>query len=70
MVQAVEATNRNAELISERYEKTKVASEKLRLDWEAQDKAYQAAEAAKKKAAAAAKTAVPKRLNDLVSPYR
>ena len=57
MVQAVEAINRNAELINERYEQTKISSEKLRLDWEAQDKAYQAAEAAKKKAAAAAKTA-------------
>lgn len=57
MVQAVVATNRNAELINERYEQTKIASEKLRVDWEAQDKAYQATEAAKKKAAAAAKTA-------------
>lgn len=57
MVHAVVATNRNAELITGRYDQTKIASEKLRLDWEAQDKAYQATEAAKKKALAAAKTA-------------
>ena len=57
VVEAAAANLKNAELIPVRYEATKAASEKLRLDWAAQDKAYQEAEAAKKKAAAAAPAA-------------
>lgn len=48
MADAAMASVRNQETRQERNEKTKGFSERLRHDWEAQDKAFKAAEAAKK----------------------
>ena len=54
---AVSASIRNQEIITEKMENTKKISERLRLDWESQDKAYkeQVAAANKEQIAAAAK---------------
>ena len=46
--QAIEAAALNADLMMEKQENTKKFSERLRLDWEEQDKAYKAQVAAKK----------------------
>ena len=46
--EAAIAHDRTLDLIPERMDKTKVMSERLRLDWEAQDKAHKANAAAKK----------------------
>ena len=46
--QAIEAAARNSDLMIEKQNKTKQMSERLRLDWEAQDKAFKASAAAKK----------------------
>ena len=46
---AIEAQLRNSELILTRQNKTKEISERLRLDWETQDKAFKANAAAAKK---------------------
>lgn len=46
--QAVVASIRNQEIITEKMENTKKISERLRLDWESQDKAYKEQVAAKK----------------------
>jgi hypothetical protein len=46
--QAIAAQVRNQELIREKQEQTKKISERLRLDWEAQDKAYKEQATAKK----------------------
>jgi hypothetical protein len=57
---AMEAHDKTLTKIPEMQELTKVISEKLRLDWMAQDKAYQDGEKAKKSPApAAAKIAPP-----------
>ena len=48
MCHAIEAQALNAELIREKQEHTKKISERLRLDWEAQDKAYKEQATAKK----------------------
>ena len=48
MTDAAVASVKNHEARPLRDEKTKAMSERLRYDWEAQDKAYKAAEAAKK----------------------
>lgn len=48
--QAVEASIRNQEIITEKMENTKKVSERLRLDWETQDKAYKEQVAAANKA--------------------
>ncbi|MGB0911265.1 MAG: hypothetical protein ACPGYT_12960 [Nitrospirales bacterium] len=48
--EAAAAHDRTLDTMTERMDKTKTMSERLRLDWEAQDKAYKANEAAKKKA--------------------
>ena len=45
---AIKAQALNADLIREKQEKTKIMSERLRLDWEAQDKAFKAQATAKK----------------------
>ena len=45
---AIEAQIRNGDLIVKRQNKTKEISERLRLDWESQDKAFKANAAAKK----------------------
>lgn len=46
--QAIEASARNAELLIKKHDKTKQISERLRLDWEAQDKAFKTNATAKK----------------------
>jgi hypothetical protein len=46
--QAIEASALNADLIIQKQNNTKKMSERLRLDWEAQDKAFKANAAAKK----------------------
>jgi len=46
--QAIEAAALNADLIMGKQENTKKFSERLRLDWEAQDKAFKAQVAANK----------------------
>ena len=46
--QAIEASALNADLIIKKQDNTKKMSERLRLDWEAQDKAFKANAAAKK----------------------
>ncbi len=51
---AVEASIRNQEIITEKMETTKKISERLRLDWETQDKAYKEQVAAANKAQVAA----------------
>lgn len=51
---AVEASIRNQEIITEKMENTKKISERLRLDWESQDKAYKEQVAAANKAQVAA----------------
>lgn len=57
---AMEAHDKTLDKIPELQELTKVVSEKLRLDWMAQDKAYLDGEKAKKAPPpAAAKTAIP-----------
>ena len=48
VTEAATASVRNQEALQERSEKTKAMSERLRHDWEAQDKAYKASAAAKK----------------------
>ena len=48
MGQAIEAQALTADLIREKQEQTKKISERLRLDWEAQDKAYKEQASAKK----------------------
>lgn len=48
LTEAAVAHDRTLDLIPERMDKTKVMSERLRLDWEAQDKAYKASVSAKK----------------------
>ena len=48
LTEAAIAHDRTLDLIPERMDKTKVMSERLRLDWEAQDKAHKANAAAKK----------------------
>jgi hypothetical protein len=45
---AAVASVKNQDIRSQRDEKTKSMSERLRHDWEAQDKAYKAAEGARK----------------------
>ncbi len=45
---AMEAQVKNNELIVQRQNKTKEISERLRLDWESQDKAFKASAAARK----------------------
>jgi len=54
--EAITAAALNADLMLEKQNNTKKMSERLRLDWEQQDKAFKAnvAEAAKAEAAAAA----------------
>lgn len=53
---AIEAAALNADMMLEKQNNTKAMSERLRLDWEQQDKAFKAnvAETAKAEAAAAA----------------
>lgn len=46
--QAIEAAALNADLMLERQNNTKKMSERLRLDWETQDKAFKANATAKK----------------------
>ena len=46
--QAIEAAALNSDLMIEKQNNTKKMSERLRLDWEAQDKAFKANAAAKK----------------------
>jgi len=46
--EAIIAQARNAEVIKDKQEQTKKISERLRLDWETQDKAFKANVAAKK----------------------
>ncbi|GJL54962.1 MAG: hypothetical protein NPIRA02_20940 [Nitrospirales bacterium] len=48
LTEAAVAHDRTLELMNERMEKTKSMSERLRLDWESQDKAYKANATAKK----------------------
>jgi len=48
LTDAAVAHDRTLELIPERMDKTKIMSERLRLDWENQDKAYKANASAKK----------------------
>ena len=48
LTEAAEAHDRTLDLMNERLDKTKAMSERLRLDWEAQDKAYKASQSAKK----------------------
>ena len=48
VVEAVVASIKNQDSRPQRDEKTKSMSERLRHDWEAQDKAYKTAEAARK----------------------
>lgn len=50
---AAEASIKNQETRAKREEQTKAMSERLKLDWAAQDKAYQANETAKKQTAGA-----------------
>ncbi|MDH3770939.1 MAG: hypothetical protein OET79_08135 [Nitrospirota bacterium] len=45
---AIEASALNSDLMLEKQNNTKKMSERLRLDWEAQDKAFKASVAAKK----------------------
>ncbi len=52
--QAIEASALNADLMLEKQNNTKKMSERLRLDWEQQDKAFKANVAAAAKAEAAA----------------
>mgnify|MGYP006969587471 FL=1 len=52
--QAMQAQIRNQEIITEKMENTKKISERLRLDWETQDKAYKEQVAAANKAQVAA----------------
>lgn len=51
---AMQAQIRNQEIITEKMEHTKKISERLRLDWETQDKAYKEQVAAANKAQVAA----------------
>ena len=53
MAHAADASVKNQDRRANRDEQTKAMSEKLRLDWEAQDKAYRANETAKKQPAVA-----------------
>ncbi len=46
--EAIEASALNADLMIKKQDNTKKMSERLRLDWESQDKAYKASVAAKK----------------------
>ncbi len=48
LTEAAIAHDRTLDLMNEKMDKTKTMSERLRLDWEAQDKAYKASQAAKK----------------------
>ena len=48
LTEAAAAHDKTLELMSERLDKTKAMSERLRLDWEAQDKAYKANVSTKK----------------------
>ncbi|WP_447969767.1 hypothetical protein [Nitrospira sp. M1] len=48
LTEAALAHDRTLDLMSERMDKTKIMSERLRLDWETQDKAYKANATAKK----------------------
>ena len=52
--QAIEASALNADMMLEKQNNTKAMSERLRLDWEQQDKAFKANVAAAAKAEAAA----------------
>lgn len=56
---AIEAHEKTLAKIPEMQELTKVISEKLKLDWMAQDKAYQDAEKAKKAPPASSKASTP-----------
>ncbi|MDH5428190.1 MAG: hypothetical protein OEZ57_05580 [Nitrospirota bacterium] len=53
---AIEASALNAEMMLEKQNNTKAMSERLRLDWEQQDKAFKANVAAAAKAEASAAT--------------
>ena len=53
--EAIKAAARNSDLMIEKQNNTKKMSERLRLDWEQQDKAFKANVAAAAKAAAAKK---------------
>ena len=48
LTEAALAHDRTLDLIPERMDKTKIMSERLRVDWEAQDKAHKANASAKK----------------------
>jgi hypothetical protein len=48
LTMAAAAHDLNLELLPQRQDKTKAMSERLRLDWEQQDKAYKENQAAKK----------------------
>ncbi|MCA9470505.1 MAG: hypothetical protein MRJ96_06140 [Nitrospirales bacterium] len=48
LTEAAVAHDRTLDLMNERLDKTKAMSERLRLDWEAQDKAYKASQSEKK----------------------
>ncbi len=48
LTEAAVAHDRTLDTMTERMDKTKTMSERLRLDWEAQDKAYKANASAKK----------------------